>query len=175
MNRNVLMITTIEGAENCARVIAEQISAKVEVATSRRSGLLALRREEFGVVVVETNLAEADPEWADAVWASAGLAMPVQVNFALSGAARLAREIKAALLRRDGEQAIARRAVAAEMENELKSSVTGLLLESELALREPTVTAALEPKLRHLVELAGILRERLRQSSGDAGSTSARL
>ena len=170
MSKNVLMIATIEGVENCARVIAEQISAKVEVASSKRAGLLALRREEFGVVVVETNLVEADPEWADALWVSAGLAMPVQVNFALSGAARLAREVKAALQRREGEQAIARRAVAAELENELKSSVTGLLLGSELALLEPAVPASLEPKLRHLVELAGNLRERLRQASGAAAA-----
>ena len=168
MSRDVLIIATIDGAENCARVIAEQISARVEVATSRRAGLLALRREEFGVVVVEANLVEADPEWADALWASAGLAMPVQVNFALSGASRLAREVKAALQRREGEQAIARRQVATEMENELKSSVTGLLLESELALREPAVPASLEPKLRHLVELAGTLRERLRSQTRNA-------
>ncbi len=168
MSRDVLIITTIEGAENIARVIAEQISARVEVATSRRAGLLALRREPFGVVVVETNLVEADPEWADALWASAGLAMPVQVNFALSGAARLAREVKAALARRDGEQAIARLSVATEMENALKSSVTGLLLESELALMEPAVPASLEPKLRHLVELAGTLRERLRSAVAEA-------
>ena len=168
MSRNVLVIATIDGADNCARVIAEQVSARVEVATSRRAGLLAVRAEPFAVVVVETNLVEADPEWADALWASAGLAMVVQVNFALSGSARLAREVKGALQRREGEQAIARRSVALEMENELKSSVTGLLLESELALREPTVPAALEPKLRHLVELAGTLRERLRTASGAA-------
>lgn len=165
MSKDVLIIATIAGAQNCAGAIAEQIGAEVEVATSRRAGLLALRRKEFGVVVVEANLVEADPEWADSLWASAGLAMPVQVNFALSGAARLAREVKAALARRDNEQALARRTVAVEMENDLKTSVTGLLLESELALREPLIPASLEPKLRHLVELAGTLRERLRSAT----------
>ena len=54
-----------------------------------------------------------------------------------------------------------------EIENELKSSVTGLMLESELALREASGPAAidvprLDAKLRHLVELAGTLRARLR-------------
>jgi hypothetical protein len=91
--------------------------------------------------------------------------MPVQVNFAISGCSRLGREVKAALLRRDGEQAVARRAAVTEIENDLKSAVTGLLLESQLALREPAIPAALEPKLRHLVELAGALRERLRGPS----------
>jgi hypothetical protein len=95
--------------------------------------------------------------------------VPLQVNFAISGCARLSREVKAALSRRDGEQAIARRAVATELEDELKSSLTGLLLQSELALREPSVPTSLEPKLRHMVELAGAIRDRLRRRAGGIG------
>jgi hypothetical protein len=162
MTNDVLIITTMEGADHCAGWIAEQIGAAVEVAPTRRAGLVALRRSQFGVVVVEESLAESDPEWADQVWQSAGLAMPVQVNFAISGCARLGREVKAALSRRQGEHAVARLAAATELENDLKSAVTGLLLESQLALGEPSIPSALEPRLRHLVELAGTLRERLR-------------
>ena len=165
MTRDVLMISTMDGAEHCAQWIAGQVGSHVEVAETRRAGLAALRRSEFGVVVVEESLAETDSEWADQVWGLAGLAMPLQVNFAISGCARLSREIKAALMRRAGEQAIARRAAVTEIENDLKSAVTGLLLESQLALREPAIPATLEPKLRHLVELAGALRERLRGPS----------
>ena len=124
-----------------------------------------LPRTFLSVVVVEESLAEADAEWADQVWEHAGLAMPVQVNFAIAGCARLGREVKAALQRRQGEQAVARRNALTEVENDLKSTLTGLLLESELALREPEVPASLEPKLRHLVELAGTLREQLRGTS----------
>jgi hypothetical protein len=166
LTRDVLMITTMEGADNCAQWIAGQVGSRVEVAPTRRAGLAALRRAGFGVVVVEESLVESDPEWADQVWGLAGLAMPVQANFAISGCARLSREVKAALLRRDGEQAVARRAAVTEVENDLKSAVTGLLLQSELALREPAIPASLEPKLRHLVDLAGALRERLRGPAG---------
>ncbi len=161
LNKQVLIISAMEGALNCALAMEDKTGSTVEVAATRKAGLAALRGGDFAVVVVETNLAEADPQWADMVWELAGLAVPLQVNFAISGCARLAREVKAALSRRDGELALARKAVAAEIENELKSSVTGLLLESELALREMRTPATLEPKLRHLVELAGELRERL--------------
>ena len=165
MSRNVLIIAAIAGAVNCGRSIAEQLGIDVEVATSRRAGLQALRTGVYGVVVVEESLAEADPVWADLIWKTAGLAMPVQVNFGISGSARLAREVKAALYRRDGEHAIARQAAAVELENELKSSVTGLMLESELALREAGASLSLDAKLRHLVELAGNLRNRLRDTA----------
>ena len=141
------------------------MGSRVEVAATRRAALAALRRSKFAVVVVEESLSEGDPEWADQVWGLAGLAIPVQINFAISGCARLGREVKAALMRRDGQKAIARKAAAIDIENDLKSAITGLLLESELALREPAIPPALEPKLRHLVELAGALRERLRGSS----------
>ena len=164
MMPDVLLIATLDGLENCARVLGEQLGTKVEVAATRREGLAALRRAEFGVVVVEEGLAEADPAWANQVWMHAGFAVPMEVNFAISGCARLGREVRAALGRRDGEWKIARRAVASEIEEELKSSLTGLLLQSELALREPSIPPTLEPKLRHLVELAGGIRERLRSA-----------
>jgi hypothetical protein len=138
----------------------------VEIAPSREAGLAALRRRDFGVVVVEESLVEGDGAWADQLWTQLGFAVPLQVNFAVLGCARLAREVKAALLRRDGEHATARRAVATELEDELKSSLTGLLLQSELALREPTVPVTLEPKLRQMVELVGAMREKLRRKAG---------
>jgi len=165
MSRDVLIVSTMDGAENCAKAIAVQVGTRVEVASNRKAALVALRKGKFGVVVVEEGLSESDPEWADQVWELAGLAMPVQINFAISGCSRLGREVKAALIRKDGEQALARRAAATEIENDLKSSVTGLLLESELALREPAIPASLEPKLRLLVQLAGELRDRLRGPS----------
>ena len=162
MSRNVLIISTMDGARSCAEVIAAQLETTVELATSKRAGLTALSRGEYAVVVVEQGMVETDPEWADRLWQHGGLAIPVEVNFAISGCARLAREVRSALLRRDQEMAQARRSATSELSNELKSSVAGLLLQSQLALREPSVSPALEPKLRHLVELAGAVRELLR-------------
>ncbi len=167
MNRDVLIITTMEDAEPCARLIAEQTGARVEVVRSRKAALLALRREVFDLVVVEQSLAEADLAWAEQIWQVSGLALPLEVNLAVTGAARLTREVKAALARRDGEQRVARVAIARDMEDELKSSVTGILLESELALREPALPPSLQPKLRRLVDLAGTLRERLRRAQDE--------
>jgi hypothetical protein len=150
------------GIENCGRALTQQLNVEVQVAGDREGGLHLLRRGEFGVVVVEEGLMEGDPEWADQMWKLAGMAIPLQINFAITGCARLAREVRAALNRRDCEQAMALRSATAEIENELKSSVTGLLLASELASREPSVPAELQPKMRHLVELASAIRERLR-------------
>ena len=130
---SILMVTGIEGARNCADVVAKHLGMEVEVAEGRKSALALLRHREFSAVVVDETIAECDPAAAEAIWERSGLAIPMQVNFALSGAARLIREIRAALHRREREQTLARRAAAAAIETEIKSTVAGLLLQSELA------------------------------------------
>jgi Flp pilus assembly protein TadB len=106
-------------------------------------------------------MAECDPAAAEAIWEYAGLAIPLQINFALSGAARLTREIRAALHRREREQTLARRAAAAAIETELKSTVAGLLLHSQLALTSSELPPPVADKLRVLADLAGSLRQQL--------------
>jgi len=112
-------------------------------------------------VVMDETMAECDPAAAEAVWEHASLAIPLQINFALSGAARLVREIRAALHRREREQTMARRAAAAAIENELKTTVAGLLLHSQLALNGSEVSGPVADKLRMVADLAGSLRQQL--------------
>ena len=158
---SILMVTGIEGARNCAAVLNTQLGMEVEVAEGRKTALTALKRREFGVVVVDETLAACDPAAADAIWERSGLAIPLEINFALSGVARLTREIRAALHRREREQAQARRAAASAIETELKSTVAGLLLQSELALTGGGVPPGVAERLRTVAELAGSLRQQL--------------
>ena len=113
---NILIVTGIEGARNCATVVGTQLSMEGEVAEGRKAALGALRRREFAAVVVDETMAECDPAGAEAIWEHAGLAIPMQINFALSGATRLVREIRAALHRRERELTLARRAAAERAE-----------------------------------------------------------
>lgn len=161
---SILIVTGIEGARNCAAVVAAQLGMEVEVADGRKTALSALRRREFAAVVVDETMAECDPAAAEAIWEHACLAIPMQINFALSGAARLIREIRAALHRREREQSLARRAATAAIETELKSTVAGLLLHSQLALNASEVPAPTAEKLRVVADLAGNLRQQLNAS-----------
>jgi hypothetical protein len=157
---SILMVTGIDGAHDCAKIVGAQLGMEVEVADGRRAALTALRRREFSVIVVDETTAECDPATPETIWEHAGLAIPLQVNFALSGAARLAREIRAGLHRREREQLLARRAAAAAIEAELKSTVAGLLLHSQLAL-SGEIPPLIAEKLRVVADLAGNLRQKL--------------
>jgi hypothetical protein len=158
---SILMVTGVEGARNCAAVVAAQLEMNVEVAEGRKAALAALRRGEFLAVVVDETMAECDPAAAEAIWEHAGLAIPLQVNFALAGAARLIREIRSALHRREREQTLARRAAAEAIETELKTTVAGLLLNSQLALSGAEHASPIAEKLRVVADLAGSLRQQL--------------
>jgi DNA-binding NtrC family response regulator len=170
---SILMVTGIEGARKCAAAVGTQLDMEVEVAENRRAALAALRRREFEVVVVDETIAECDPAAAEAIWAKAGLAIPLQISFALCGAARIIREIKAAQHRRQREQAMASRAAAAAIETELKTTIAGLLLNSELALIGGAVPAPIADRLRVVAELAGTLRQQLNAPLLARGHTSA--
>jgi hypothetical protein len=170
---SILIVTGIEGARNCAAVVGTQLGMEVEVAEGRKPALVALRHREFSVVVMDETMAECDPSAAEAIWERAGLAIPLQINFALSGAARLIREIRAALHRREREQALSHRAAAAAMENEMKTTVAGLLLHSQLALSGSEVPTSVADRLRVMAELAGNLRQQLNAPFPVRGDTAA--
>ena len=170
---SILMVTGIEGARNCAAVVGAQLGMEVEVAEGRKAALAALRRREFAAVVMDETMAECDPSAAEAVWDRASLAIPLQINFALAGAARLIREIRAALHRREREQMLARRAAAAAIESELKTTVAGLLLHSQLALSGSEASSPIAERLRMVADLAGSLRQQLSAPLQMRGDTAA--
>ena len=166
---SILVVTGIEGVQNCAAAIAQQLGTEVETANGQKAALSMLRKKEFSVVVVDETIAECDPAAAAAIWEHAELAIPLQINFALSGAARLVREIRAALHRRDHEQALARKAAAGAIESELRTTVAGLLLQSQLALSAKEVPTPVAEKLQIVADLASNLRQQLNAPNKSGG------
>ncbi|MFC5864052.1 hypothetical protein ACFPT7_17230 [Acidicapsa dinghuensis] len=157
----ILIITGMEGAENCAAALSRLLTTECDVAQGRRSAITMLNRGEYAAVILDEALIDSDPQGADLIWERTGLAIPMQINFALTGVQRLAREIRMALSRAERERAIARAAAAAAIENELKTTVAGLLLHSQLALADLQVSSPAAEKLRLVADLAGSLREQL--------------
>jgi hypothetical protein len=156
-----LIITANEGIETTGSALAVQLQLTVETASSRATALRLLGRRSYAIVVLDQNLAESDPDGADLIWKSAGVAIPLQMNFALTGGARMEREVRAALARRQREQLLASTAAITAVDAELKNAVTGFLLESRLALAEENIPPHIETRLRTLEDIAGRLRQRL--------------
>jgi len=157
----ILIVSGMEGVENCVAALGRLLGMECEAAQGRKTALAALKRSEYAVLVMDEGVLDADPAGGEQIWEHVGLAIPVQVNFALAGVQRVAREVRLALQRRERERALAHEAAAAAIETELKSTVAGLLLHSQLALQDRDLTAPTREKLRVVADLAGTLREQL--------------
>jgi len=160
MTTTILLIAPEVAAAPVAAAIRKQLDTEVQIVPNRRSAVALLRRNDYALIVLEDNLTASDPEAADQLYKSASGAVMLEVNFVLSNAERIVRQVRSALTRRAQDRAQARTAATAALNGELASTLAGLLLESQLALRE--APAAQQPKLRHVVELASDLRDRLR-------------
>lgn len=162
MTQTVLLVTPMTNAEDCASAIGRQLGLGVELAQNRRAALACLRRREYAVMVLDEALIESDPAGSEVLWQQAGLAVPLQLNLGISGCNRVLREVRGALHRREKELSMAMRAAAQLMQAEMNTTITGLLLQTQLALAEPGLPPGALVKLQYVVEIAGTLRELLR-------------
>ena len=157
----MLLVTPCGRAAECAAEIEKAIGDVTEYAESSREAAKLLRVREYSAVVIDEYLIECDPEGADVVLQHTGNAVPVYVNLAISGAERVVRELRNALRRHEGQRTLARRTAESALRNELRDSITAMLLSCELALDEAELPAAAAGRIRSVYELAKDMRARL--------------
>jgi hypothetical protein len=157
----ILLITTSARAQDCANAIAQAIGEPVEVAATLGEAAALLKANEFAALIVDQQLQEAEPDETERVLLHIGMATPVYVNLAISGVERVIRELRTALHRRKKETLVAHQGAEQKLRNELKDTVTALLLSCEMALQVPALPSAAAVKLRAVDNLARQIREKL--------------
>jgi hypothetical protein len=162
----ILLITSSSRALECANFIHEAIGEPAQVASSLRNAATQLRLTEFSAVVIDQSLIDADPDDSERVLQHLGMAVPVYVNFAVSGVERVARQLRTAMQRYKKEVHAARQSAEQAIRNDLKGPVTALLLSCELTLQTPGLPATAQVKLRSIYELARELRAKLGMAAG---------
>jgi hypothetical protein len=162
MEKIVLIVTAMDGAENLARAISRDANAVVEIARSRRAALARLRRDPVTAILMDTSMSDAEITTSEMVWQNAEGALPLEISLpdlGVNGAVRLLRSL---LDGREQAEAVGRREATAAVARELQSTITSLLLHSDLMLRETALSPSVAEKARQLKELANSLRLRLR-------------
>ncbi len=160
----ILIIWNSGKAKECARSIEHAMQEPVQVAASLHQGVDYLRTAEYSAVVVDQWITEAEPEPTSVVLDHLGMAIPVFVNFGISGVERILRELRAALSRRGLETVLARHSARQALRNELKDDVTVLLLSCGVALEEPSLNESARARLQKIEELAKHIKEKLAMS-----------
>lgn len=158
----ILLITCSARAEECRAAIREMTGEETERAESRQGASAMLRNREYIAVVIDQCLLEPDADTADEVLLQdIGSGIPVYMNFAISGSERVAREVRAALQRRERESAIAQRAAETSLRNELKGSLTAMLLSCQMAMAMQGLPAAAVARIKSIHEAAQEMRSHL--------------
>lgn len=157
----ILLVTTSSRAKDCAAALESGTGHKTQIASSVPHALVKLEAAEYDVLATDQSLVECDLRALDTLLNHCGTAMPIYINLALHSCDRVVREAQVALLRAQRERFNAERLASNELRNELRGEVTGILLNSELALRNRTLTPEIAEKLRSVRELAEKMRSRL--------------
>jgi len=157
----ILLVTTSARAKEYAAALDRGTGHKAEVASTVPLALSRMRAAEYEAIAVDQSLLEADFRAFDTLLNHCGMAMPIYVNLALHSAERIAREVQVALRRADQEKIVAMRAAERVLRNQLRDEVTGILLNSELALRQQSLPPEVAEKMRSVRQLAEKMRARM--------------
>ena len=157
----ILLITPQSKGPEFSNALFAATTQETYWARNLQEAATRLREQSYAVAVIDQFLLETEPEESDRVLEHLGTAYPVYVNFALTGMERLLREVRFALHRRKREESAARRAVAEQMNCEMRETLTAMLLSCELAMSVPNVPMVAAEKIRTIDNLARELRLRL--------------
>jgi len=157
----ILLITPQARGPECATALFAATSQEAHWAPTLQEAATRLREQSYSAAVIDQFLLETEPEESDQMIEHLGTAFPVYINFAVTGMERLLREVRSALHRRKREEAAARRAIAEQMNSDLRETLTVMLLSCELAMSVPDVPSPAAEKIRTIDNLARELRLRL--------------
>ena len=116
---------------------------------------------EYDVLIIDQFLVEGDLSGLDSLLNRCGMAMPVYINLALHSTERLVREVQVAMRRIDSERLLAMSSAQKILSDRLKGNLTGILLTSELALRQGGIAPEVAEKVRSVRDLAEKMRTQL--------------
>ena len=160
----ILLVTSSERGKDCAQVLQEATGQPTQVANTLQSAISSLRTQEYAAVVIDQFLLETEPDECDLMLTHLASAVPVYVNCGISGAERIAREVRSALSRRQREEQAARRSAEQAIWSELNESLTAMLLSCDLALSSAGMPAAAAEKIRAVRDQAAHIRSLLEVS-----------
>jgi hypothetical protein len=157
----ILLVTNSSRGKEYGAALERGTEHKTHVAGSVPQATSKLQNADYELLAIDQSLLEADFRALDTLLNRCGTAIPVYVNLSLHSPERVVREIQVALRRSQEEKSAAERVVEKFLCNELRSEVTGILLNSELVLRQTGLPPEVAEKINSVRELAEKMRSRL--------------
>ena len=163
----LILVTTSPRAKECAAAIEQTTHQKTQIATSLARAVECLQTHDYDALVLDESFNHAEIGGVNLLLNHAGLAMPMYVNLALYGTERVTREVQNGMLRFVREKLAAMRSAENVLRSMLRGEVTAILLNSELALREPSLSQGIAEKIQVMHDLAEGMRLKLEGTPND--------
>ena len=157
----ILLVTTSSRAKECAAAVELGTGHKTHVSGTVPQAASRLQSAEYDALAIDQSVLEADLRALDTLLNRCGMAMPVYVNLALSSSERVVREIQVALRRFESERCLAMQSAVKILGSQLKGNLTGILLNSDLALRQRSISPDVAEKVKSVRDLAEKIRTQL--------------
>jgi len=164
----VILVTTSPRAKECAVAIEKTTHQKTQIATSLARAVECLQTHDYDAMVLDESFNQTEIGGVNLLLNHAGVAMPIYVNLALHGTERVTREVQNGMLRFVREKLAAMRSAENVVRSLLRGDVTAILLNSELALREPSLSENIADRIQAIHDLAETMRLRLEGTPVDA-------
>ncbi|HEX3741626.1 MAG TPA: hypothetical protein VHV29_18155 [Terriglobales bacterium] len=160
----ILLITPSSSGSQSIEALRAATNLEVHWAQTPQQAVARLREQTYAAAIIDEFLLETEPDESALMIEHLGTAFPVYINFGVTGIDRLLREVRAALHRRKREETSARRAVAEQMQSEMRETLTAMLLSCELAMSVPNMPGPAAERIRAIDGFARELRLRLEAS-----------
>ena len=157
----ILLITASSRAKECAVALEAGARQKVDLVHSVSRALARLQHAEYDALVIDELLVEIDDGAIHSLLNHSGMAMPIYINLGLHRTERVVAEVLTGLMRKHAEHLGAKRSAMTELQSQLRSDLTGILLATELALRESSIPPRVAVKINSVYKLAEQIRTRL--------------
>ena len=164
MQDMILIVTPSASGPQCAELIGKALNQQANLVSTVRQAIASVRSAEYRVIVMDEDLFEANPTAAAGVGELAEDAITVFLNFGIASSDRVIREVKAALRRRERDEATARHSANLQLQGELSNDLTGILVSAQTAMSTPDLPGPVQERLSNLYEIARKLQLRLQAS-----------
>jgi hypothetical protein len=157
----ILLVTTSSRAKDCAAAVELGTGHKTHVAGTVPQAVSRLQAAEYDALAIDQSLLETDLRALDTLLNHCGMAMPAYVNLALHSTDRVVREMQVALRRFESERFLAMQSAVKILGSQLRGNLTGILLNSDLALRQRSISPDVAEKVQSVRDLAEKIRTQL--------------
>lgn len=159
MRNPILFITaSLERYEQLAAAIAKSLAASTTHASNAVAAIGELRHP-LSLVVVDSSLCECNVDATELILAHARNVPVLEMSF--DSSERILRHVRTIFARRDRESAQAVRVAKQIVQADLRCTLSGLLLRSELMLEQ--VPSEHKRPFLELIDMAVSMREQLRR------------